>query len=481
MKARRRFKLILASLLIICLALFFESRIEAFAPQIKDLAILKIEDTFNGKIKLSIGSLDGGILHPIVLNGIKIKDSRGVLLFSSVDIASISTNYHIWDAFFKRHDNSAISHILGRDSCVYVNFSAKNNKAAGFVKLDGDLDDLRLKGYVNFAGSERMDFTGRIKQNRFDLDAKLAGGSFSAQCSISETGELVANIKTSRFSLYGLDIACDAVLKSRIAATRGGTRSYAEGEFEIKNLIINDDPSLGVKAFYRMTDSLLEITDINFGGGLSGRGNIWLKSPFNVDALLLANNVNLNRLFLRLGAKDAGSVLSGMLNGRLEVKGVMRNLKSNIHLEIRKGTLSTLNFDYLNANLKGDGPLLRIEDSKITRESGYFGLTGEMDLRKIGRASLFEQLKLSSDDRAITWDGWNSKQVQDVQEFSMKKRINDDIDLNFRKFVNDVKIDESLRDTDEVQLDYKLHSNSSLKMVVGQNKDFFGFEHKDKF
>ena len=37
-KARRRFKAILAVLLIVCSLLFFESRIEAFAPQFKTLA-----------------------------------------------------------------------------------------------------------------------------------------------------------------------------------------------------------------------------------------------------------------------------------------------------------------------------------------------------------------------------------------------------------------------------------------------------------
>ena len=34
---------------------------------------------------------------------------------------------------------------------------------------------------------------------------------------------------------------------------------------------------------------------------------------------------------------------------------------------------------------------------------------------------------------------------------------------------------------DEVQLEYKLHPNDSLKVTVGQDKDFLGLEHKDKF
>ena len=63
----------------------------------------------------------------------------------------------------------------------------------------------------------------------------------------------------------------------------------------------------------------------------------------------------------------------------------------------------------------------------------------------------------------------------------MKKKINDDIDIDFKKFTSEDTIDESLKYGDEVQLEYKLHPNDSLKVMVGQDKEFLGIEHKDKF
>jgi len=55
------------------------------------------------------------------------------------------------------------------------------------------------------------------------------------------------------------------------------------------------------------------------------------------------------------------------------------------------------------------------------------------------------------------------------------------INIDFKKFLNDERIDEGSRYEDEVKLEYELNSNDSLKMMVGSNNDFFGVEHKDKF
>ena len=67
---RRRFKIILTLLLVLCVLVFVEGRIEAFVPQLKGLAELKVEETLNNHFKFSIGSIDGGILCPFVLNDI---------------------------------------------------------------------------------------------------------------------------------------------------------------------------------------------------------------------------------------------------------------------------------------------------------------------------------------------------------------------------------------------------------------------------
>ena len=76
-RARRRFKALLILLLAVTIIMFFESRIEAFAPQFKTLAESRIEGAFGNKIDISIGSIDGGIVRPFVLRDIKVLGAGG--------------------------------------------------------------------------------------------------------------------------------------------------------------------------------------------------------------------------------------------------------------------------------------------------------------------------------------------------------------------------------------------------------------------
>jgi hypothetical protein len=254
-----------------------------------------------------------------------------------------------------------------------------------------------------------------------------------------------------------------------------------EGEFETKDLILNFKPFVDVKANYKIAQDSIEVTGFNLGEMFKIYGKVSLGSPNDIDLTLLSNNVSLSWIMLTLGKKEANSTLTGTMSGKFEFKGPIRKVQMDSSFDIKGGTIGTLNFDYLTATLKGELPFLKIEESRITRNSGYFALAGEFDLRRMGKDNMFDNIKLITDDTAITWDEWNSTQGKDVQELSMKKNFGGRFGFGYKKFVAEDKIDESLRDSDEMHLDYNLQANDSLKMMVGQDKDFFGFEHKDKF
>jgi hypothetical protein len=94
---------------------------------------------------------------------------------------------------------------------------------------------------------------------------------------------------------------------------------------------------------------------------------------------------------------------------------------------------------------------------------------------------MFKSIKVSSDENAITWDAWEVKNSNGLQEMRMNKKLSDEFSLDFNRYVQDKEIDESGRHMDKVGLGYKLNDTQSLKVVMGQESDFFGLEHKDKF
>ena len=465
-------------LFIVSAILFIEDRIEAFVPEMKNFAESKIEGALGGRIKLSIGDVEGGLLHPLTFNDINIENGKGLAVLPSLKISSIKTSYRLWDLLGTR----AISRLLAGISRFDVNFITVNKEISGFVRFTNNSGELTAKGYANLSSGGKLDFIGKIKDGVYDVTIMPKRGIFKAQGSVSREGSLDANFKVYHIDIGGYDLVCDGILKSDIVtAGREVRKTAVQGTIETKNCVLNYKPFLNLKAAYRIADGSLTVSDLSLSDIIKGHGTFQLREPFNTNAALTINNLSLSWLAFALGAKNASSIVSGTINAKCDFKGPMANLRSNIEMEVRKGTIATLGFETLSAHLKGDGPVIRIDDSRITRESGYFVLAGDMDLRKMGKTSMFANLRLVGDDKAITWDGWYTSKVQNVREVTMKKKITDDIGLDFKKFTSEDVIDESLKYTDEVQLEYKLHPNDSLKIMVGQDKDFLGIEHKDKF
>lgn len=483
-RTRRRFKFILTLLLALCIVLFFESKIEAFVPQLKVLAESEIEKSLGGRINLSIGSVDGGIMHPFVLNDVVIRDKKNTVLFPSLVIDNIKTEYRLWDLFFKTRNGSSIANILPHDSHIYINFTTKNRDIAGFLCFQGNLEESRVKGFLNLYRRRRMDFYGTIRGNSLDIDIRSRGGTLRAEGTISDDGTLVMNLKANHLRFRDIDIVCDGTLTTKIhVAPDNPKRRSLVGEFETKNIILNYKPFLNIRTSYRydVLNAAIELPNLEIGDSFRVRGRFIFRRPYKLDVTTTANNVSIAWLLSSLGVKDPASVLSGTLNGKFGLKGRMKNPKIAVVMEVKKGTISRLDFENLTATLKGEFPFIRIEESRITRESGYFSLAGEMDLRHTGMAALFKDIKIVTDEKAITWDEWDARKLKDVQEVRMKKKLNEEVSIDFKQYIKKDAIDESTRDKDEVQLEYKLHPHDSLKMVVGRDEDFLGLEHKDKF
>lgn len=463
-----------------CFIFFVEERIEAFVPEVRSFAEVKMEDILGGRVKLSIGSLDGGILHPITANDIKIRSSAPDATEYAV-ISNMKTNYRIWDVLFPGKHFAAIPSLLSGLDSVNMNFSTTNKEASGFIRLENSSRNLKLTGSVSLLYGDRLDFTALVKNDIFSLMIRPGSGIIRAEGKVSDDGELTVNFKATHLILGGFDVVCDGVIRNRILPKSDGSGYYVLGELEARNLMVNYKPFLGVKVSYKICDGVLEVPKLELADLFRGNGKFMLSRPHNTNFLLTANNVNIGWLLASLGVKDASSILTGTMNAKFELNGPLEKARSNIQIDIRKGAIAKLDFDYLSVHFKGDGPMIRIEESRITRSSGYFVLDGEIDLKKAGKGNPFDGVRISSDDNAITWDGWNTTRTQGEEEVRMKKRLNDDFNIDFKKVFADDRVDESLRNTDEFGLEYKLQPNDSLKLSFGAEKDFFGYEHKDKF
>jgi len=483
-RTRRRLKAILTVLLFFALLISIEAKIETLIPELKFFAESKIEESLDRKIDISIGSLDGGIIHPFTLHRISIKKGLYASLIPSLEIDSIRTNYRVWDVLFHKGIVNTFSHFLSGESCIDIRFSMKDQELTGFVRVAGELQRARLRGYVTVARGGRIDYTGKIDDEYIwlDLTAKKAALTSVVLFDIPRQ-EILMTVRAHHLKVRGFDIVGDAIFRNRIMHLSDELRaSSVEGEFETRHIILDYEPFVDIKSSYRVEGGLLHIDRLEVGDGAKASGTIGLRAPYGLDITVLADNVNLQMVFASMKGKAGESFLTGTMSGKFELKGPSEDSALNARLEVRSGILAgVLDFDHLSATLTGDGPLIRIEDSRIVRESGTLKLAGDIDLSKVGRGNIFSGVRIVSDEEAITWDELETKRSGGVNEMHLKKKMSDEVNLNFKKFLSDERIDESLRDRDQVEIEYKLHPTESLKMQVGQDKNFFGFEHKDRF
>jgi len=473
-RARRRFKAALIFLLVISIIAFFESRIEAFAPELKILAEERMESIFGKNLDISIGSIDGGIVRPIALRDVKILSKGGQKYRSRLFwIKNIVSNYRVWDLIFPGN--------FRRGPRVEIDFETKNGELSGFVTFAGTIDNASVRGYARVFGSDRIDVAGRFKNGIARLILRPKSGLVKIESNFAADGVLLIHVKANHFKLKDVDIAGDVVIRNVAVKNSSDPKDEClEGDIEATNVIVNYKPFFDLKASYRISKETLEVLSLDLGHIFYLNGKFGLREPHLIDMVAMTDNMNMPQVLSTINA-GYGSYVSGSMNSKSEIKGTINNLKTNVHIEMRKGRIGEVNFEYLSASLKGDGPMMRIENSRIIRESGPVVLGGEMDLRRIGKDSIFENIKVLNGENTMAWDGWETAKWQDVREFKMTKNVAGGFNVGFKKYVNDDRVDESLRERDQFELGYNLHPNDSIKVKFADNSSFFGLEHKDKF
>jgi hypothetical protein len=244
---------------------------------------------------------------------------------------------------------------------------------------------------------------------------------------------------------------------------------------------VNGKPVPDIGGAYSLAGDILRISGMKVGQGITVNGMVATKKSNALDLEVTADNVSLNRLMIEFGLARGEPEIAGTLNGKFALKGPADRLRLESHFDVRKGVLSALAFDHLEASVRGEAPYFRIEDATVSRESGYFTLSGEIDSRRIGRDSFFRDVNVVTEDGAMSWDSWEATAGRGATELKMSKSLTSDIGVAYRKYRKDDRIDESVRGSDQVRLEYKLGPNESLGLMLGKDNDYLGFEHRDRF
>lgn len=350
-----------------------------------------------------------------------------------------------------------------------MHFNGKINVGGGdFIEIK----DFLVEDWFNVNGD--IDLTN--KSSKFIITPKM--GFIKIISDISKEKGLSIYAKINHLKLFGYDVLSQIDINTNIHNLEDSP-SILKGMLKTQNLILNYKPFKEIKASWLLKKDNLFINNLELGDEYRLSGKLLLNKPYDMDLNLIIHNAELNDWVVFSGY-DQPHIISGVMNGRLKIRGPLKAPVTNGKLEVRDGNIKDIRFNAVNFNLIGKGPILAISDSRIFKEGGFLYIDGEIDLRKLGKRNIFEDVQIKTDQRVIVWEGWDISKDIDNSEIKLKKDINEDFRVNFKTYSNARNIDESQK-KNEIGLDYKIRNDDSINMRMKDDSAFVGVEHKIRF
>lgn len=349
---------------------------------------------------------------------------------------------------------------------IYVN--GKINIVSGRVI---GIRDLAVKDLFSINGG--IDLSN--KSGKFIIKPKT--GTIDITSSIGKNNNLSVYANLKHLNLFGLDVLSRIAVNTTLYKTADSS-SIFRGALRTENLILNLKPFKDVKANWVMKKGKLLINSIELGDEYTLSGKVDLVKPYKVEMVLTINNAAIGDWLLF--AKNASpDVLSGIMNGKIQIAGPLGALTTKGSVQIKDGNIRDFRFKAINLNLAGKGPIINISDSRVLEEGGFLYINGEIDLRKLGRRNLFENTRVTTDQKVIVWEGWDIS--KDSSEVRVKRQLNEGIDINFKTYKESDNISKD-KNRSEIGLDYDIKNDNNINVrVKDDNSAFVGVEHKVKF
>ena len=252
------------------------------------------------------------------------------------------------------------------------------------------------------------------------------------------------------------------------------------GSLKTENLILNYKPFRDIKAKWVLKRDDLFINTLELGDEYRLFGKVGLNKPYDVDLNLVINNADIRDWALFSNYADP-SKASGIMDGKFKIQGPMKEPTSKGGFSIRDGNINDLRFNSLTFNLIGKGPILKVSDSRISKEGGVLYIDGEIDLKKLGKRNIFENVQVTTDQKVIVWEGWDVS--KDSSEVKLSRPVGEDFGVNFKTYVNkdNLRMVDEEEKKSEVGVDYKIQKDDNINVRMKQDSAFVGVEHKVKF
>lgn len=331
--------------------------------------------------------------------------------------------------------------------------------------------------------SAKLDFSKKRFYAELTRKDKTAGSNAkNLVCLLvdfSKEDLLQVSILLDHVAIGSFDIKSQADLQ--LAMRPGGV----DGKITTSGTILDCKPFGELSGEFCIEGNVFKISSLKWGEDYNLSGSLNLYRPYDMDLVLGIKDGNLSQLLLVSDVESDGTV-SGKINGQIRTQGPLRNPATVVKLECGGGRLGDLDYESMNVNLRGEGSVLKVVDSRILRKEGYINLSGDVDLKRLWSHDPCKGLAWTCGNEAIVWNGWDIIKQANSQELQMQKGVGRDKEfmVTFKSYLND---EQSWQDSqgpnqnETVGVQYNLDEAKRVKMQLRNNEEVFSLENKIRF
>ena len=317
---------------------------------------------------VEIGKIEGGILEDISARNIRITPKGDFK--ETFDIKEIDIDYRLWYPIFGRSPD----------------FSDETPKHFRITQAGGAID----------ISVEKI-------RGKFFIESKI-----------------------NHVKLQGVDLIalCQVELSTK--------KKQVNAHIILKNVIVNLHPfekQIELFLSYDSAKKVLNIKKFKIGDEIQGQGYYKLSKSQKIFLKWMVVNLHLEDYFSK---ETFGESISGTMNGSFTLNGPAGAARLLGHLDVQAGNIGNMNFDSIIGNLKGIGPIVSIEGSRIRKGDGYIIIGGEIDFGKLKDRKAFDNVEMGAGDNFFVWDGWSVTKARKDSSVNAEKIVAKDFSISFK-------------------------------------------------
>ena len=224
---------------------------------------------------------------------------------------------------------------------------------------------------------------------------------------------------------------------------------------------------------------------MHFQAGLMDRqavltGQMSLRFPYATDLVLDLDGLHLSDVLDWLPGEVPPRV-AGRVEGRIRLSFVFPRTVSRGELSASNGRFGWEEFREMRVRFQGEGPVLRLENSRVTKANGTALMDGTVDLRLLGHPDFFRLVKLTPVRGNPDREGWQvGPALQDAGVALRHFAPREGATVGLANRV-DTGVPQEPVEREGVEVQVPLSDEQRLSVRMDGQEEFLGVEHRKKF